>query len=210
MATNPNFTEIGITPPVWMGDFPNRDSILPAPAKLEAAQFMAEDGSKIVVGAAGALANAVLVPIKTALKNKIPAGTALVLNAAAKKIAVLSAEAPIGAVSLAVHPLPTALVEDDTATYLGIGKKRVPSGTLVGRTYAERTAGTGYGPADVENDDEIYLSAREAADLSKNNDMEMYRPGRLVKENFLPEWSTHPAGTKAKIRELYHCIEGVA
>lgn len=205
MSTNPNFSDINISPPVWMGDFSSRDSILPAPAKLDPAQFLAEDAVKVVVGAAGAAVDAVSVPVD-ALSGPIPNGT--VLDFGGKKFARLTAAAAKNATSLAVAALATALADDDTATYPGVGKKRAPSGTLVGRTYAERDAGTGYGPADVGTDDEIFLTAREAEDLMKETDMELYRHHRLVKENFLPGWADLGAPVKAKIRELYTCIKG--
>ena len=129
-----NFNENTNSPPVWMGDFGSRESILPMPAKLETTEF-----------AAGA-----------------------------------------------------------------DGKKRVPSGTLVGRTLAERDAGTGFGVADVANDDEMFLTARDVGDLEIDNDIEFYRHQRLVKENFLPDWDALDVAEKTKVRELYACIEGVA
>lgn len=203
--TNPNFSDINISPPVWMGDFSNRDSILPAPAKLDANSFNGEDAVVVVV-TANAIVDAVNVAV-TALSNPIPAGT--VIDLGGKKFVRLTALAPKNAVTLAVSPLATALVATDTGTYKGIGKKRVASGLLVGRTYAERDAGTGFGPADVAGDQEIYLTAREASDLSRDNDMELYRHNRLVKENFLPGWSGLSGAVKTKIRELYTCITGV-
>ncbi len=210
MATNPNFDEISSSPPVWMGDYSSRESILPVPAKVNAAAFLAEDGAEAVVGAAGAAANAVSIPLKTVLKNKIPSGTTLTFNAATKKFATLTADAPAGANSLAVSAIPTALVEDDKATYAGVGKKRIPSGTLIGRTYAERDAGTGYGPADVTTpDDQIYLTARDIADADKNDDIELYRHNRTVKENYLPGWTGLATAVKNKIRALYACVKGV-
>ena len=204
--TIPNFYENQISPPVWMGDFSSRESILPAPAKLDPSAFMAEDGAKVTVSA-NAAADAVLVAV-TALPNALPIGT--VLDFGGKKFARLTAAAAKNAVSLTVAPLATALVENDVATYLGVGKKRVPSGTLVGRTYAEREAGAAFGPATVASDDEIYLTVRDIADLDKETDIEFYRHLRLVKENFLPGWASLSAPTKAKIRELYACVTGEA
>jgi hypothetical protein len=205
--SEPNFDNtIRSAPPVWMGDFPGRESILPVPVKLNADAFIAEDGVVVVVGAAGAAANATAVPVD-ALTKKIPSGT--VLDFGAKKFARLTAEALAGATSLTVSALATALVDDDTATYKGLGLKHVPSGTLIGRTFAERDAGDAWGPAVVASDDEIFLTARDVADATKNNDTELYRHNRTVKENFLPNWSTLPTGDKTKIRALYTCIVGV-
>ncbi len=203
---NPNFAPIQSSPPVWMGDYSGRESIMPVPVKLDPAAFNAEDAVIVTVGAGGAAADAVAVPV-VALSGPLPSGA--VLDFGGKKFARLTAPAIAGAVSLAVAALATALVANDAATFTGMGKKRVPSGTLIGRTYAERDAGAPWGPADVANDDEIYLTAREAADLSKDNDTELYRHNRVVKENYLPGWSGLTTAVKTKIRSLYQCISGV-
>lgn len=70
----------------------------------------------VVVGAAGALADATSLPVD-ALSGPIPSGT--VLDFGGKKFARLTAAALAGAVALTVAALPTALVDDDTATYVG-------------------------------------------------------------------------------------------
>ncbi len=204
---NPNFSDIQLTPPVWMGDYANRDSIVPAPAKLNSAAFNAEDAVKVVVAAGGAAVDANSVPV-LALSGAIASGT--VLDFGGKKFARLTAAAAAGEESLAVAALVTALAANDTSTFPGTGRKRVPSGTLIGRTFSERDAGTGFGPADVANDDEIYLNPFEVADLSVTDDVELYRHNKVVKENFLPNWEDRTADEKAKIRELYTCISGVA
>lgn len=203
--SNPNFNPIESAPPVWMGDFLSRDTVLPVPVKLDAAQFMAVDGVKVVVGAAGASANATSVPVD-ALLGPIPSGT--LLDFGAKKFARLSAAAAAGATSLTVDAIPTALVDDDTATYAGLGKKSLPSGTLIGRTFAERDAGTAWGPAVVASDDEIFLTTRDLPDLAKDNTTELYRHNKTVKENYLPGWASLGSTVKTKIRALYTCIGG--
>lgn len=203
--TNPNFSPVESTPPVWMGDYWSRETVMPVPVKLDAAQFNAIDAVKVVVGAAGALANATTVPVD-ALAGAIPDGT--VLDFGGKKFARLSAPAAAGAVSLTVDALATALVDDDTATYKGMGKKSLPSGTLIGRTFAERDAGSDWGPANVATDDEIYLTTRDLSDLTKDATTEIYRHNKVVKENYLPGWSGLDSTVKAKIRSLYACIGG--
>ena len=89
------------------------------------------------------------------------------------------------------------------------GKKFIMSGTLIGRTYAERDAGTGYGPADIAADNEIYLLAYDVTDATKDIDCELYYPGLTVYENFLPNWDTLPAPVKAWIRTKYVCITAI-
>lgn len=89
------------------------------------------------------------------------------------------------------------------------GRKPIPAGTFIGRSYAERDAGTGFGPADVLTDDEVFLVAFDVVDALHIAEAELYQHGRVVKENFLPEWTTFTADEKAKVRELYQSIVGV-
>ena len=88
------------------------------------------------------------------------------------------------------------------------GFKPIPSGTPIGRTYAERDAGTAFGPADAA-DDEVYLVAFAVRDALRNNDVELYRHNSIVKENFLPNFAGIAAGVIAKIRSLYSTTKGV-
>lgn len=125
------------------------------------------------------------------------------------KQARLTANAAAGATALTVDELQFPLVDDETATYAGTGttKKTVPSGTPVGRTYAERDASDGFGPADTD-DDEFFLTYFDVYDADDNPDVELYRPGSLVKENYLPNWSSLATLMKTKIRTVYQCILG--
>lgn len=75
------------------------------------------------------------------------------------------------------------------------GRVEVPSGTLVGRTMAERTAGTGFGPYSAGNptatpavpaDDEVYLVIYDVYDAAENPECALYRHGSLVYEDKLP------------------------
>lgn len=205
MDTNPNYTPIESTPPVWAGDYLSRDTVMPVPVKLDPAQFNAVDAVKVTVTANRAV-DATDVPV-TALSGPIPSGE--VIDLGGKKFVRLTAPVAKNAVSLAVSPLATALVTNDTGTYKGVGKKSVPSGTLVGRTFAERDSGAGWGPADVTTpDDELYLTTRECADLSKDATTELYRHNKVVKENYLPGWATAVTAFKNKVRALYSCIGG--
>jgi hypothetical protein len=86
----------------------------------------------VTVGAAGAAQGAVAVPVD-ALSGAIPSGT--VLNFGGAKFARLTAGAAAGAVALAVAAIPTALVDNDTATYAGVagsGSKVLLAGTAIG------------------------------------------------------------------------------
>lgn len=205
MDTNPHYIPIQSTPPLWTAEPLNQNTIMPVPVKLDSAAFNAVDASTVTVGAAGALANATSIPVD-ALANAIPSGA--VLNFGTKKFAVLSAPAAKGATALAVAAIPTALADRDTATYAGTGKKSLPSGTLIGRTYAERDASAAWGKAVVASDDEIYLTVRDASDLSKDATNEILTPKTKIKENYLPGWANFTTAEKAAVRAIYVCIGG--
>lgn len=117
-----------ITSPVWAGDFLNREHLVPGGARVDAAQFPATDAVTVTVGAAGALVDDTAVPV-AALGGPIPSGT--VLDFGDKKLAVLTAAAVAGATILTVRAIPTALVSGDVATYAGVGRVVVQSGTAV-------------------------------------------------------------------------------
>lgn len=193
-----------LTAPRWAGDFMSPERLVPGGARLDAAQFHGNDAVLVDVGAAGAAANDTTVPVN-ALSGPIPSGT--ILDFGAKKFAVLSAAAIAGATSITVRAIPTALVDADTAWYEGTELNTVVSGTLVGRTIAERDANTGYGPA-ADADDEFYLVAFEVMDVSNNPDVDLYRHGGVVYENFLPVFSTLSSTLKGKIRSLYESSIG--
>ena len=195
-----------LTSPRWAGDFLGRDQLIPGGAKLDAAQFTATDAVVVNVGAAGASIGATSVPVD-ALTGPIPSGTTIWFSAG--KFIHLTAAAAAGATSLTVTAIPTALVDADVATYAGTGRRTVYSGTPVGRTIAERDAGTGYGPA-VSTDDEIMLVAFEVYDVAQIDDVELVRPfaGVTVKENYLPGFSTWLTALKTAIRARYICTLG--
>lgn len=185
--------------PVWAGDYFNREHLVPGGAQVDPAQFVATDAVTVVVGAAGALADATSIPVD-ALSGPIPSGT--VLDFGGKKLAVLTAAAAAGATALTVRAIPTAVVDNDTAVYAGVGRKVIPTGTPVGRTFAERAAGTAFGPA-INTDDEIYLVAFDVPDADRNPEIELYRHSSVVKENFLPGYAAMDADLLTALRAAY-------
>jgi len=194
-----------LTAPRWAGEGFCKELLLPGGAKVLASAFYAEDSVSVVVGAAGAAANATTVPVD-ALSGPVPSGT--MLHFGSKKFALLTADAAEAATSITVEALPTALVDDDTAIYAGEETVSIPSGTLLGRTYTERANGDPFGPA-ADADDEFYLIAFDVTDVNNNNDVELYRHQGLVKENFLPVFSTLSTALKAAIRANYQTTLGV-
>lgn len=98
----------------------------------------------------------------------------------------------------------------DDFTADGDGRKPIDAGTLVGRTFAERTAGTGFSTADVANDDEIYLLAFTVQDATENADCALLRHATLIYEDKLPGWAGLTAAQQSAIRSRYHCIASAA
>ncbi|CAA9385194.1 hypothetical protein AVDCRST_MAG94-5099 [uncultured Leptolyngbya sp.] len=209
--------------PAWSGTPQHQPKVLvPGGGFLNATAFTLSSNAIVVtVGAAGAAANATSVPVAALTDNRtettnttvlIPAGTLLDFTGAGK-YARLTAPAFKGATTLTVEALPQALVSGDTAGYSAGGNLYVRSGILIGRTYAERDAGVGYGPADVATpDDEIHLLFFDVYNATDDPECEMYmaKAGNVVYENFLPNWDSLPSAQKTWIRANYTCLKGVA
>lgn len=189
-----------ISNPRWAADFGSREHLEPWAGKLDAAQFTDQGGVKVTLsGSAIATATSISVtalafPISSALtiistgNVLIPSGSLLYFGGTGK-FALTTADAKIGDTSIAVQALPTALASGDVATYSAFNGESLPSGTLCGRTYAERDAGTSFGPAAV-TDDEIFLLAFDKPNLKVDNDAVFYRHNGRVKENYLPNYTT--------------------
>ena len=207
--TKINIGEVRKSAPSFLITSLSDKCIIRGGAMLDLTQFLWTDGATVTVAAAGAAIDATSIPLKTPYSlQKIPNGT--VIDFGGKKFARLTAEASVGATSLTVAALPTALVEDDSATYKGVsGRYLIPGGTLLGRTYAERDAGTAFGPADTDSDEEFYLSLYDVlADQDSEDDMsqaivDLLARDTQIAENRLPNWATATAAYKAKVRELY-------
>ena len=194
-----------LTAPAWAGDFMGREHLIPGGAKLDAAQFRATD-AVLVTATANAAVDATSIAC-TALAGPIPSGT--ILDFGAKKFAQLTAAAALGATSVTVEALATQVDDTDEAWYAGIETKAVVSGTPIGRTFAERANGDAFGPA-AASDDEVRLVAFDVIDAAKNNDVELYRPNSVVKENFLPGWATMASAVVALVRASYTTTTGQA
>lgn len=189
----------------WQGDFCDREHLRPGGARLDAAQFN-DVGAVVVTAPAGAAAGATSIVV-SALSGAIPAGTVLDFTGTGE-ITRTTALAAAGATSIAVEALDAAVEAGDTAVYAGTSRlKTVVSGTVVGRTFAERDAHTGYGPA-ADADDEIFLLAFDVTDALTNPDCELYEWGSRVKENFVPGFAGLSATVKAFLRTKYRCTIG--
>ncbi len=195
-----------LTAPRWAGE--TSEHLLPGGAKLLVSAFLREDA--VVVTLDGSAAQGATSVTVDALSGAIPSGTMLHFNST--EFLITTSAAAAGATALAVEALPVALEDNDTATYTGVSEYAVRSGTLVGRTFAERDSGTAFGPW-AANDDEVYLVFYDILDVTANNDVDLYMPGRIVKENFLPNWTNAAiwtTGAKAALRAAYVTTKGVA
>jgi hypothetical protein len=189
--------------PRWAGDYGGRDNLMIGGFRADPAQFAKVDAVVVTVGAAGAAAGAVALPVD-ALTGPIPNNTEIMIGGTR---VLLTADALGGAVALTVEALPRAFVDNETGTWPGLGVKALPSGSILGRTLAERDAGTAFGPA-ADADDEVFITYFANDDLDHVPDIEFYRPNMTVYENFLPVWASVSAAVKAKIRASYRCTIG--
>src|SRR5687768_14150859 len=92
--------------PGFVGDFLNREHVLPGGVKLDAATFEGADAVRTAVSGAVA-AGLSAVPV-AALAGPIPTGTTIKFSAT--KFATVTTAAAAGAVSLVTDPIPTAFV----------------------------------------------------------------------------------------------------
>lgn len=189
--------------PRWLGDFGGRDVFLAAPAKLDPTQF--PDAAAVVVtttSTAAAAATSIAVtalarpgdPVTVGISETsglIPSGT--LIRFGTGLYARTTAAAAVGATSLSVEALPAEIPSGSIGYYNGSGQKLIPSGTYVGRTYAERDAGTAFGPAAV-SDDEKHLLAFDVVDADNNTSRDVLLVKRdksiVIKENYLPNYAS--------------------
>jgi hypothetical protein len=215
--------------PAWLNEFTNRDrGVQPTPyqarpravhrrrrrQRRRRRRRRGAGATSVPVAALtpnSILANTTLIAAGNVL---IPAGTVLYFGGA--KVATLTADAKIGDTALTVAALPTALVSGDTATYSATAGRR-PSGTFVGRTYAERRRSPRYGPA-ATTDDEIFLHrvrqpGRHAQRGHRNRAAAMADdggelPARLRRHRLLLGTSASPTALLTKLRTLFVCEQG--
>lgn len=122
-------------------------------------------------------------------------------------VAKTTANAIATATSLTVEALAEPILTGDVATYAGAGvkKKRIPSGTLIGRTYTERDAGTGFGPW-ATSDDDVFVVAFEITDAVNRPEVELVAHGTKIYENALPGWTGSTSQFKAAVRAAYQTM----
>ena len=173
--------------PNWAAEAIGPQNLIPGGARLDADQFSYSDSFVITLAAGAVVAgSSKTLTLTTGLKEDIPA--TYTLNFGSGEYFTLSAKAKKGATTM-VGTLAADVEGGETATFGGVsGKKLVKAGTLVGRTYTERDAGTTFGVAEA-TDDEIYLLAFDTVDAMINPECELLRHNTLVRDHLLPNWS---------------------
>jgi hypothetical protein len=206
MSRDQTLAGYSIAQPAWCGDFLGRDQLLPGGAKVDPTQYPTYSAVTVTLTAAAA-AGAVALTV-AALSAAIRPGTVLNFGNPG-----LLAYAPNGAAaaatSIVVTPLARAIPNASAAVTDANAHAVVPSGTIVGRTFAQRNAGTSLHLA-LDTDEEIFIVAFENPNVNRVNDVALVRPGAgvVVKENFLPNFSTLSATIKAALRTKYLCTVG--
>lgn len=186
--------------PRWMGDYGTREHLEAWPALLDPTQFTDSSGVPITV-TASAIQGATSVTVSALTPSLYPATTIIgsgnilipngsVIDLGGAKFARLAADAKVGDTTLTVSALPTALAGTETGVYNPYpNRKTIPSGTIVGRTFAQRDAGNPF-HAGLVTDDELFLVAYDVIDANRDSSATLYRHRSLVKENYLPNYAT--------------------
>lgn len=195
--------------PAWAKDYLNREHLIAGGSIVDPAQFPRDNAVAVTVGAGGAAQGATSIPV-TALAGPIPAGSSLRFNNGLQTF--VTADAAAGATAITVQALPFAVAAGATSQYLGTGRVYIRNGTVVGRTYAERDAGTGFGP--VSDGDvaagagEAYILAHDIDDALDNPSATLYRHGSMVDEAHFPGWASLSAAVRTYLRTNYQCMRG--
>lgn len=207
--------------PAWAGDFLDRNHLVPAGARLNTAVgFPRSDQVVLNLDATSQPQTTVALENPAAKTGKvtgdiiIPSGARLRVGAG--HYLQLTAEVAVGDTDITVEStlLDTTTAQD--ATYDGVALLVIPSGILIGRTYAQNQAGTPFELAD-DSDDIMYLIAFPIqVDLPMNfggdveQDVALYRHGSVVKTNFLPDFGGLSAAQTTFLREHYATQLGAA
>lgn len=190
--------------PAWATEPIGPQNMIPGGAQVDPTMFSSSDAFTVTVTSAETASPTATIAVEP-IDGSIPAG--YTLNFGAGKYATLNSVAAIGTTSLDAS-LTSNLIGTETALFPGVsGKKFIPAGTLVGRTYAERDAGIRFGPY-ASGDEEVYLLAFDTPDAAINPECELLRHQTLVRDHLLPGWVNLPTDNKTIIRNLYQCVRG--
>lgn len=190
----------------WCAETIDWRNTIPGGVNFNAANVPAVDAVRVTVAAAGAAINATSIPLLAAIGqgDSIPRDTVILFGGS--KFAQLTAEAKQGDTTLTVVALPVALAANDVGTYPGAGRKTFYSGTLVGRTAAERAAGLPFSSATDAHDD-LYINAFDNYDIGRLPEITLLRHGAMVFRKGLRGYTNLSAAQKAKLENWYQFID---
>ena len=119
-----------------------------------------------------------------------------------------SSRAFMGDISDRNHLMPGGGQLAVAGSWSGLTNNLVPSGTIVGRTNAEKLSGADFGPAD-DADDEMFIvhdetSVATGADRVTN----LVRHGSQIKYDFLASWAGASTAVKNKLHASYNIVKG--
>lgn len=190
--------------PEWAAEELTDRCLVPAGTQAEISEFGYSDEQTLTLSGAAVAGSGVELTLAQALQGNILRG--VILDFGSGKLFTLEKRANRGATTL-TGTLAANTANGDSYNYPGSSGRTVArSGVLVGRTYAERAAGAGFGIADVVNDNEIHLIAFQNEYLEQDAGITLVRHRTQVYENKLPGWADMTAAQQAKIRELYDCL----
>lgn len=197
------FTDFGqATGAAFMGDLGDREHIFGGQLD-KSANFLGAGVYTIKINDAAAAQGDTTITVD-ALPVALPDGAKLQFGSV---IVTLNGAKAAGQTSLTVLALGGDIADDTEATYDTSADSNIAlAGSVVGRTNAEAIAGTAFGPAG-DSDDQVYILA-EDVDLSVSGDCNLVRHGSLIKQNFLPTWSSLSSTVKGKIYSDYEVVKG--
>ncbi len=185
----------------FMGDFGNREHIMPGGTKLDAASFVAE-GEVLVKLSAAALAAATTLAVD-AVSGAIPDNTLLDFGGQQARV---NGAVTAGATSITVDALAAGIADNAEAVYdPETDADVVPAGTLVGRTNAEKLAGAAFGAA-ADADDEVFITVADV-NTSRTTDVDLVRHGSLIKFDLLPSWAGASSTLRTKLHSFYQIVK---
>lgn len=199
-----------MTHPAWAKDYFSREHVVPGGARVDAAQFPRDDSVLVQIDNVAGIAIGATTMAVDALTGPIPAGIPLMFTNGAR--VQTSAAAATGAVAISIVAATQAIPNNTNAMYIGLGVVSVPDGTVIGRTYTERDAGTGFGP--VADGDvaagagEAYIVCFTIDNATRNADVDLYRWGSTLDEAHLPGWAGLSANVKTYLRTKYQTMRG--
>ncbi|MHC5897583.1 hypothetical protein [Nostoc sp.] len=193
------------TAPRWMGDYGDRDSLLPGGVRVNKYKF-AESNSIRQISSGVLLGRRANATHWEPVNNNLNTTLATILTAA---VASGGTILPVGSTS-GYRPgdVLTIATVDYTIASNGVNDLNRTL-TLTAGLSASAASGVAVALKTAVAHDEFYLLAFDIDDANRNPDATLYRHVGLVYYNYLPDYPfTGLANVLAKIKELYPTMQG--